>query len=199
MEKREEYIKLEKSYLKSSRVIEVVLVATLAALSISASYLLAPLVNIELMSFIIFISGYLFGIIIGAGVGVISSLIYYGWNPYGPSNPLIFIACVICMVLFGIVGGIIKPKLNKNNNNSKNGKLKYSMWNIYKFSLNGLLITLTFDIITNLISGFVFYGGNFIAAIVLGIPFLLIHTISNTIVFASLSIPLYNSINIRLS
>ncbi|MHA1270095.1 MAG: hypothetical protein ACTSPY_09945 [Candidatus Helarchaeota archaeon] len=180
----------------NKKVLNIVLVATLSALSITISYILAPLVNVELMSFTIFISGYLFGILVGIGVGTISSVIYYGWNPYGPSNPPTYITCVICMILFGIIGGLLKLKSNNtHNNNSSNKKLKYSAWNIYKFGFIGLILTLVFDISTNVITGFVFYGGNITISIVLGIPFMLIHVISNTAVFSALTIPIINSIN----
>ncbi|MHA1831801.1 MAG: hypothetical protein ACTSWR_09745, partial [Candidatus Helarchaeota archaeon] len=56
------------------------------------------------------------------------------------------------------------------------------------------LLTLLFDLTTNIITGFIFYGGNVIIALVLGIPFLLIHTISNTAVFSGLLIPVVNAI-----
>jgi hypothetical protein len=183
-----------------SKIINIVIIAVMAALGISTSYLLAPLVNIELMSFIIFISGYLYGIIVGLGVGAISSMIFYGWNPFGVSIPQIYLACVLGMILFGVFGGLLGNYNNKkenvsNSNNNQNSQLKFSAWNVYKFGFSGLILTLLFDIVTNIVSGYVFYGGNIMAGIILGLPYLLIHTISNTIVFAIVTIPLYNSIS----
>ncbi|MHA1789126.1 MAG: ECF transporter S component [Candidatus Helarchaeota archaeon] len=184
-EKEKDNLIIKEPSIKSKN-FNIVLIAMLTALCISVSYILSPLANIELMSFIIFISGFIFGLTVGIGVGTMASLIYYGWNPYGPSNPPIFIACVLCMVLFGVIGGIMRKK--------DNDKLEYSAWNVYKFGTVGLLLTLLFDLTTNIITGFIFYGGNVIIALVLGIPFLLIHTISNTAVFSGLLIPVVNAI-----
>jgi len=175
-----------KNRISRKKILEIVLVASLTALGISVGYLFAPFPNIEFMSFIIFIAGFLYGQVVGLGVGVFVPLIYYGWNPYGPSNPPIFLTCVGCMTLIGAIGGFLKPKHPE--------KLTYSAWNIYKFAFIGFILTLIFDLTTNIVTGIIFYGGNVSLAILLGIPFLLIHTISNTIIFAICLIPTNNAI-----
>ncbi|NVM54028.1 MAG: ECF transporter S component, partial [Candidatus Helarchaeota archaeon] len=79
-------------YQKSS--VKITLIAVFAALSIGASYMLAPFINVEVMSVILFIAGFLYGKYVGIFVGLISSIIYYGWNPFGvPPLPL-YVACV---------------------------------------------------------------------------------------------------------
>ncbi|MHA1266995.1 MAG: hypothetical protein ACTSRS_17285 [Candidatus Helarchaeota archaeon] len=170
----------------SKRLLEVVFIAILTSLGISLGYLLAPFPNIEFLSFIIFIAGFLYGKLVGLGVGVLVPMIYYGWNPYGPSNPPIFITCVICMSLIGVIGGFLKPKIS--------GKLLYSAWNVYKFAMVGFLLTLIFDLATNIVTGLIFYEGNIGLALFLGLPFLLLHTISNTVIFATCLIPTNNAI-----
>ncbi|MBD3226846.1 MAG: ECF transporter S component [Candidatus Lokiarchaeota archaeon] len=191
------------------RLINIVIIAVLAALAISLSYVFSALPNIEVMSFLIFISGFLYGTLVGTGVGFMAPLIYYGWNPYGPADIPTYLTCVICMAFFGIVGGLLKPNLkNKGNNNNSynkssnngynnsNGKILYSKWNILKFGIIGIALTLQFDFITNLIIAYMWYGGNILAPYLnpWTFIFLIIHIVSNTIIFALLTIPVYNSI-----
>jgi len=124
------------------------------------------------------------------GVGAISSLIYYGWNPWGPSDIVAYTTCVSCMIIIGIIGGLLKPK-DKNNL-----KLKYNAWNIYKFGFIGLLLTLFFDISTNIVFGLVYLQGRIDIALLNpgALIFLIIHNVNNTIIFATLTVPVYNSI-----
>ncbi|MHA1229174.1 MAG: ECF transporter S component [Candidatus Helarchaeota archaeon] len=198
---------------KDNWIFNIVLIACLAALSIAISYILAFIPNIELMSFILFISGLIYGYYVGLGVGLISSLIFYGWNPWGVSDPITYITCVLCMSFIGFIGGFFKPKqrIKSNNNRNKiNGnhrnnhinnknqkkKLDYSAWNIYRFGFAGLLLTLFFDITTNVVMGIVFYFGRIDIALLNpgSLLFMIIHTVSNTIIFSILTIPVYNSI-----
>lgn len=96
--------------------IKITLVSVFAALSIGVSYVLAPLINIELMSVLLFIAGFLYGKYIGVFVGLISSIIYYGWNPFGvPPIPL-YLVCVSLMAFVGFIGGLVKkskPSITK--------------------------------------------------------------------------------------
>jgi LytS/YehU family sensor histidine kinase len=168
--------------------VKVTLIAIFTALAIGSSYMLAPLVNVELMSVILFIAGFLYGKYIGVFVGLTSSLIYYGWNPFGVSPLPIYLICVVCMAFIGFVGGLLKPAPNQES------KLKIKASNVAKIALIGFLYTFLFDITTNIVYGWIYYGGNILLAFITGFPFMIIHIISNTIIFALLVLPTYKAV-----
>ncbi len=125
------------------------------------------------MDFIIFIAGYKFGAKTGAGIGVLTWLIYGIINPYGFSLP-IFIATLTGESLFGIVGGILGRIRSQINNRSTAESLK--------FAIIGFLITFVYDQYTNIVFGFV-AGIPISVALISGIPFSIIHELSNAIIF----------------
>ncbi len=168
--------------------IKITLISLFAALAIGMSYTLAPLINIEVMSVILFIAGFLYGKYVGIFVGLISSAIYYGWNPFGVPALPIYIACVGCMTFIGFIGGSLKFSETQST------KINYSKSTIGKFAFIGFAYTLLFDILTNLVFAYCYYGGNVMFAFIYGFPFMLIHLISNSIIFALLVIPVYNAV-----
>ena len=174
------------SYQKLS--IKVTLTAIFTALAIGSSYILAPLINIEVMSVLLFIAGFLYGKFIGSFVGLLSSLIYYGWNPFGVSPLPIYLVCVGCMTFIGLVGGLLKPAQFSGY------KLEANRSNIAKIALIGFLYTILFDLFTNIVFGLIYYGGNILLAFITGFPFMIIHIVSNTILFALLVLPIYNAV-----
>lgn len=167
---------------------KVTLTAIFTALAIGSSYILAPLINIEVMSVILFIAGFLYGKYIGIVVGLTSSLIYYGWNPFGvPPLPL-YLVCVGCMTFVGLIGGISKP------NQKQVRKIEFNRLNVAKIALIGFLYTFLFDLTTNIVYGWVYYSGNIPLAFITGFPFMIIHLVNNTIMFAVLVIPTYKAV-----
>lgn len=175
------------SYPYQKRSVKITMIAIFAALAIGASYMLAPFINIELMSVLLFISGFLYGWYIGLFVGIISSLVYYGWNPFGVPPLPIYMVCVGCMAFIGLFGGIIKS-------NSHIKKIEINTRNISKLALVGFFYTVLFDLLTNLVYAYVYYAGDFRLALITGFPFMIIHLISNTVVFSVLVLPINNTV-----
>jgi len=168
--------------------IKVAITSIFTALAIGSSYMLAPFINIKLIEVLIFIAGLLYGKFIGISVGVLSSLIYYGWNPYGSPSLPIYLIIVGLMTFIGLVGGIFKSTQIQGQ------KLKINHLNVIKFALIGFLYTFLFDISTNIIFAYVLYNGNILFSLIAGFPFMIIHLISNTILFALLVLPIYNTV-----
>lgn len=168
--------------------IRITMIATFSALAIGVSYILAPLINVELLSVLLFIAGFLYGKLTGLLVGLISSIIYYGWNPFGISPLPIFLATVGLMTLIAVVGGILKPA----DIHAK--KIEISHSNIFKLAVIGFCFTLLFDISTNILIAIIYYGGDIRAAFLFGFPFMIIHLVSNTFVFAGLVLPVHNAV-----
>jgi LytS/YehU family sensor histidine kinase len=170
--------------------IRVALIAIFAALAIGGNYALSAIPNVELSSVMVFLSGFLFGPIIGALVGFTSMVIYQFWNPWGAFIPPIGLAVIGCTIFFGIIGGILGKALQR---------LDYSdqRWLLLP-ALFGVLLTLFYDLVTNFAYSLSF-GVPFIIALITGFPYLLIHIISNGLLFGLLTQPVSRAIqNLQL-
>lgn len=148
-------------------------IAVLTAASISTNYLLIGVVNVKLMDLIVFSSGYIYGCLAGVMVGVLTWLVYGTLNPYGFSLPIL-IATMLCETLYGVVGGLLARR---------------GFWDggfidgAVSFGVLGFLLTSIYDLMTNIVSGLV-AGVPIAVALIAGVPFALIHEISNALLFS---------------
>jgi uncharacterized membrane protein len=71
-------------------------------------------VNVKFMDLIVFVSGVVFGPLMGASVGVLTWLVYGTLNPYGFSLPILLATCT-GESIYGIIGGMLGSKQIKNN------------------------------------------------------------------------------------
>ncbi|MEM3387125.1 MAG: hypothetical protein QXN08_05585 [Nitrososphaerales archaeon] len=144
------------------------------ALAVSTNYLLFPIWNVKLMDVIVFISAYTLGFRFGVVVAVFSWLIYGVFNPLGFSYVvLISVAC--CEVFYAAAGsfcarrGILHP---------------------LKLGLIGLLSTLSYDLLTNAVSGVLFtntlWPGVLVGVLTMNfpVPLGLLHQASNLVLFS---------------
>lgn len=132
--------------------------------------------NVEFITFVVFTSGYLLGIIAGGAVGGLSMLIYTTFNPYGIPPLPIALSQIISMTLIGVSGGLA----------FKTGLaivLKPSSFMLMGFC--GVILTLLYDLLTNLAVAWI--AGQFIPVMVAAIPFSLIHIGSNAVIFVVLT------------
>lgn len=153
---------------------KIALLSLLVALALATNYVLFPFWNVKLMDFLIFTAGFLLGPVYGAAAGVLV------WMVYGTLNPLGFSLFVLAMVaplegLYGIGGGLLR---------------RYGISPI-RAALVGLLVTLVYDVVTNGLTGLLFYGGDFILGLKVGAPFALVHEMANVPIFAILTGLLY--------
>lgn len=183
---------------------QVALIAVMSALSIVIAYSRGLAISslpgvFEFMTVLIFISGFCFGSIVGVSVGIISLSIYM-LVPYPFAHPaawLYTISPILLLVmaalgaLFGLAGAL-SSKI-----------LKPAGWGRFSLSLAviGFALTLTYDIVSSL--GFALAYPAFsdpIQAIYLTfIPLYypwppIIHTFTNTIIFAVIAPPLIQGI-----
>ncbi len=152
--------------------------ALLVALALATNYLMFPLWNVKLMDFLVFTAGYLLGPLYGALAGILV------WLVYGTLNPLGFNLFVLLMVapletLYGIAGGLMR-------------KWKLSVW---MASTLGFIATAAYDVVTNGVTGLLFYGGSFLLGLQVGAPFAIVHEISNLLIFSTLIPLLYPRIS----
>lgn len=154
------------------------IIAILAATALGGNYALSGIPNVEISSVIVFISGFLFGISIGALVGFTTMTIYQFLNPWGAFVPPIGGAVIACTIFIGIIGGITGRK-------SQLGKKADTVW-VEGLVFLGITTTLFFDLVTNYAYSITF-GIPYLVALAIGLPFLLIHIVSNGMLFGLLT------------
>lgn len=161
------------------------LIAVLAATAIGGNYALSGIPNIELSSVMVFLSGLLFGSLIGVSVGLISMGIYQLWNPWGAFIPPIGLAVIVCTMFIGLIGGILDQSLRT---------LKLSETKLYIIpAAFGLILTLFYDFVTNFAYSLTF-GIPYFVTLISGLPFIIIHMVSNTLLFGLLTAPVSHTV-----
>ncbi|MHA1798883.1 MAG: hypothetical protein ACTSVY_10605 [Candidatus Helarchaeota archaeon] len=163
----------------------VALISILVAIGIGGSYALLGIPNVEILTFVIFLSGFLYGCRIGTIVGTISEAIFAGFNPYGVAPLVTYLALIIAFAVIGFFGGLM-------GNNTKD--LEITSWNIYKFATTGAVLTFFFDIFTALSWVIVTPGMSLYLTLILQVPFTIIHVVSNMLLFGLVMIPVISRV-----
>ncbi|MFX1577613.1 MAG: ECF transporter S component [Promethearchaeota archaeon] len=171
---------------KATVAIRIALVAIFAALAVGGNYALSAIPNIELSSIMVFLSGFLFGPLIGVLVAFIAMIIYQIWNPWGAFIPPIGLAVIGCTVFIGIIGGILGKALQRFDYSD-------TKWFLMP-ALFGILLTLLFDLITNF-AYTVTFGMPFIVALITGLPFTAVHVTTNAILFGLITQPVTRAVH----
>lgn len=152
--------------------------AVFIATAVSLGFVLSGIPNLELMTVTIFLGGYVLGGLYGSFVGFFSAMLWSSLNPWGSglAYPSLLISQILGFSIIGFSGGLIRLIINP---------LKIGLKNMIIFGLSGLILTLFYDIITNL--GSIFLSGfnyNMIRNILItGIPLSIFHIILNTFIF----------------
>ena len=151
-----------------------VLIALFAATAIALGYALVSVPNVELITATLFISGMVIGWKKGVYVAVITYTVFSVFNPFGFPGPFLLIA----QIAGGLIA-VITGTLSKRYNNP------------FYFFLSGFLVTILYDIFTNIAGYFMYVSKQtFWAYMIGGISFSLIHIVSNILIFVVLLYPL---------
>jgi hypothetical protein len=152
--------------------------ALLVAACLTVAYAPRP-PDFELQTLGIFGAGILLGARDGALVGAVTMLVYSLLNPYGPAHPVVTVAQLVGQIPAGIAGGVFGAL-------GVQGRTLFVREAV--LAACGFLLTLWFDLVTNLATGFLM--GPVRAVLLQGIPFALWHIGSNVLLFALLGAPL---------
>jgi hypothetical protein len=158
------------------------------ASSLATNYLLIHIPNVKIMDLLVFTSGFCFGGRVGVSVGVLTWVVYGTLNPYG-FDPLIWIATMTSESVYGLFGGALRNRLLVQ---------KASLPASLALGGVGFLTTFLYDLATNIAGGIglsLLYFGKISwlvisSYLIAGIPFALIHEISNTLLFSVGAAPL---------
>ncbi|MFW9850156.1 MAG: hypothetical protein ACFFF4_13550 [Candidatus Thorarchaeota archaeon] len=153
----------------------IAIAAIMTALAIVGNYIVVFIPNVELGTVILFVTAFVFGPIMGIWSTIIMSIIFSSINPWGGLIPQIWIAQIIgwfFVVLTGSIAG------------QSNSSMSLDTFSAGELGFIGFMVTLIFDLITN-VGYSVAFGIPYWLAIITGSVFMLVHVISNVILFAS--------------
>jgi len=141
--------------------------------------------NVEFTSLLVFLVGVFFGVFIGSAIGATVMIIngfLSSWGFAGLNLPF----QITGMVIVGVVGELY----------GRTKKGEYTLSSCIEAAVLGAFLTLVYDVVTNIgvAVSYMLLGmpalPAFISAIVFGVPFSLIHVVSNFFVFSLAFFPL---------
>jgi len=158
-------------------------VAMFVAVGIVAGVALSAVPNVELVTAICFLSGFLLGAGAGLLTGAMTEALFAGFNPMGSSIGLLLPAQVVGMALAGLIGALAARLCGEFRGGSR-----------YVIVIVGLgaLVTLIFDVLTNLAFSVMagFSVSQMAIPFIAAAPFVAIHLGSNVLVFSLIVAPL---------
>lgn len=160
------------------------LASLLTALVVAVGHALSGIPNVELVTVLVFISGFLLGPLLGAGVGAASATLHSMLNPLGAAPPPLLAAQIVATGTIGFAGGLLGPVLGRMN----------TRWVAVAYcGLTGFVLTLGFQVMVGVGSFYAFAGDKAFAALLAyiwaGLLFTVFHLIWNTGVFIAVVRP----------
>ncbi len=163
----------------------------LVAVSIGTNYAMISLYNVKFMDLIVFIGGFCLGSLAGALIGIIS------WAVYGMLNPLgfsleIWLSTMLLETIYGVAGGLVRRWLHRDElSELRSERVAAHVF----FGILGMFLTFAYDLVTNIVFGYV-YNLDILVAVIFGfVPFGLVHMVSNACFFGMGGIPAINAIS----
>ncbi len=160
----------------------------MSALALVGAYALVGVPNVELVSVIIFTTAYTFGFGMALWCTMIVAIVFGTFNPWGGTLPPILLAQMVGWLVVSVAGGTMKHF--RGNSGSM-------LLRRVQHALAGLFTTVCFDVMTNFAYAWV-YGLSFEVVMITGLLFMLVHVISNTLLFGLIVEPLSQAIMVHI-
>jgi hypothetical protein len=166
------------------------IITILIALSIGTNYSMISFYNVKFMDLIVFVGGFCFGPLAGSLIGIISWAVYGTLNPIGFSLP-VWLATMLSEPIYGVAGALMRKRLSLGDfGELKNERVITHVF----FGIFGMFLTFAYDVITNIVFGYV-NNWNILFSIIFGfVPFGLVHMVSNACFFGMGGVPAINAI-----
>lgn len=157
----------------------VAIVSLFAALAITTDYAMFPLANIKLMDTIVFVSGLVFGMGVGVAVGGLTWLVYGTVNPLGSDSGLLLVILIVSEMVYAVLGSLARRSFSAE---SVGVPAKSLYWGCL-----GLIGAFIYDLVTIIVPTMIAGASFEVAAssLVLAVPFMLAHEISDLVFFAT--------------
>lgn len=163
-------------YHKTNQSRWVAVTAIMSALALVGNYVLVAIPNVELGSGVLFVTAYLFGLGMGIWCVLIVSIIYAFFNPWGPFIPTIWITQLIGWI-FMVIAGMLMGRKDTDKSWTRGMQIE--------LGVVGAIVTLFFDLITTL--GYsIWFGVPYLIAVITGSAFIVLHVVSNAIIFPAI-------------
>lgn len=180
---------------------KLVLIASFAALAVALGLAFLAVPNFELVTTTFFLAGYFLGTRDGVASAILGEFVYSLLNPLGSAAPPLLIAQILGMAIIAFCGSLAAKNriviLSENRENSTKLNLTQAVY----FGVFGMVLTLLFDFFTTV--SFLLFSGlsftKFLASLIYGMYFYLIHIGMNTLIFALLLPVIIPIIKDRLS
>lgn len=154
--------------------------AIMTGLALTGNYIFVGIPNVELGSAILFITGYVFGFRISASSALLTAIIFGSINPWGGLIPQIWITQLIGWIYIAFAGSLIGL-----SGQSATSRLTKD----WQLGIVGAFLTFYFDLLTNL--GYAWATGiSYWITLLAGLSFMIIHVVSNAIIFAGVTLRL---------
>lgn len=151
---------------------DLALCAIFVALAVALGFALVHVPNVELITLVIFSSGYLLGGRRGFLIGLLSMVLFTTFNPMGLPVAPVALAQVGGMAVIGLSGGVARGWLARG-----------PLW--AKLALWGLAGTFFYDMITNVAMAISFgLTSKLFTVLIAGLIFSILHMVSNLLIFA---------------
>ena len=160
----------------------IILVVILAAITIGLGFLFMGIPNIEFFTLFVFLSGFIMGKRDGLIIGLVSSLVYFGLNPFGFPPIGIYVFQVMFYAITGFLGALIQ-NFFQNKDYFKPKENLYILVIMIILGIVGFVFTFLYDIISSVIWYFEYPFGDFTTYIISGLVYNTIHLIFNLISF----------------
>jgi hypothetical protein len=164
---------------------KIAILALLVAVSVGTNYAMISFYNVKFMDFIVFIGGFCFGPVVGALTGIFSWVVYGTLNPAG-FEIRIWLVTMFSEAMYGVIGGLMNRTMLRNGDNALKERARSA--SIF-FGLLGMLLTFGYDLITNAVSGYIWYESILVGILVGFVPFGLVHVLSNAVFFGVGCVP----------
>jgi hypothetical protein len=151
------------------------LMAVLVAAGVALGFLLCLVPNVEGISAVSFFAGYQLGAVSGAMVGGLAIGTFSMLNPLGPPLPQVFVAQIVGMGVMGIGGHLWRAYCFKT---------RFAQASAIAF---GVVLTVVYGVLADY--GFAVSIGRWkapVPVIVAGLPFSVVHIVSNGLIFGGL-------------
>jgi hypothetical protein len=125
----------------------VLLASLLVAMIFATGQALAGIPNVELVTALAFVSGYLLGPLLGAVVGAAGMGAHSLFNVLGAVAPPLWLAQVACFALIGCAGGVLGPVLGRARSRVQAAVLAATI---------GAVLVLVYQIVVNVVAFYTF-------------------------------------------
>ncbi|MHA1960148.1 MAG: hypothetical protein ACW99U_07960 [Candidatus Thorarchaeota archaeon] len=152
----------------------VAIASIMSALALVGNYSLVAIPNVELGTTVLFITSIVFGLPMGIWCTLIMSAIFASINPWGPFVPQIWLTQVIGWAYIAVAGGLVRRISRPDGTSHRSSRDLFIV---------GLFITAMFDSISNVGYSLAF-SVPYSIAMLAGLPFMVVHVLSNAILFS---------------